>query len=145
MRRREQEEVARQFAKLAGRIGLLTGEITVTVSNGKAVKIEALQPARSCCINRGEGAWETTQHEIAVRLDLAPEFVMEQLEQQVVDLVGKYGHVTTQIDRGSAVNLLTFTQLYAPKSLLHQPLPTTQAVQPGAASPALARPRRHCE
>ena len=50
-----QEVVAKACAKLAGVIGLSTGKILITISGGKAVKIEASNSARVCCVSRSDG------------------------------------------------------------------------------------------
>ncbi len=130
MQKREEpwSEVSQGFEELARAIGLISGYIRVTVTEGKAVKIEAFQYARACCQRRKTNHWEVPTGQCELQMAAAPDFVVEHLEELIVSALGRFGYVEVHLSGGGTTDILF-------KSGRRNPRPQRTSSRPGVASP----------
>ena len=99
------EVASQRCQELAKTIGLNSGTVRITISAGKAVKIEAQQRLQACCVERRSNSWTSAvAHELD--LDLAPPFVNQHLESLIVSMIGRFGYLEARLEDGEVDELL---------------------------------------
>ena len=108
------ELIAKYIKELAEIIHLRTGGVRITISESRAVKIEARTYSRVCCQRRRANEWETLDEEVTLVLDLAPQYVTNRLESLIVEWVGQFGHLEGVLDDHEVTNLIFNISLAPP-------------------------------
>ena len=119
--------LSNRLKELAAMIGLKTGYIRITVTEGRAAKIEALQYARVCCVRRKTNQWEMPQGCSELDMAVAPKFVTKYLERLMVSILGQYGYVEAHLSGGEVEGTLIYSgQLPPGPERLRSPTARTQ-------------------
>ncbi len=100
------DKLTRGFEELARAIGLKSGSMRVTVTEGWAAKIEAFQYARACCQRRKMKEWDVPQGHCELKMRAAPGFVTKYLEILIVFAVGRFGYIEAHLTNGRTTELL---------------------------------------
>ncbi len=102
------EEVMEFFEQLAEIIDLSLGDVRITVSNSRIVKIGARPDVQACCVELKKDSWVTRGEEIAVQIGKGPNSIDAHIAALIVDLVGGYGYMEACIEEGEVAVLLIY-------------------------------------
>ncbi len=99
-------ELLRQLEELARQIGLRSGYLRITITEGHAAKIEASQYTRTWCTEHKTTQWEFPSDPSKLSLREVPKLVVTELEHPIVQMLGKFGYVEPHFADGRISRIL---------------------------------------